>query len=53
MSGILERKDVDAKYKWDLSTIYESRAAFDADYKKCEKLISTFAKHKDTISSGA
>lgn len=53
MAGILERKDVDAKYKWDLSGIYESRAAFDADYKKCEKLISTFAKHKDTISSGA
>ena len=38
----LERKDVDQKYKWDLSVIYKDEEAFFDDYKKCEKMISDF-----------
>ena len=36
---ILERKDIDKKYKWDLTVIYSDDAAFFADYKRAEELI--------------
>ena len=50
---IMERKDVDPKYKWDLSAIYEDEKAFFEDYAKCEKLIKAFAAHEKTmLSSG-
>ena len=29
---MLERKEIDKKYKWDLSVIYADEAAFNADY---------------------
>ena len=34
----MERKDIDAKYKWDLSAIYKSADEFDKDYALAEKL---------------
>ena len=49
----LERKDVDKKYKWDLSVIYKDEAAFFEDYAKAEKMIKDFAKHEKTIISSA
>ena len=50
---ILERKDVDPKYKWDLSVIYKDEEAFFADYASCEKLIKDFAKHEKTMLASA
>ena len=32
----LERKDVEQKYKWDLTAIYATEADFFEDYKKLE-----------------
>ena len=49
----LERKDIEAKYKWDLSVIYESVDAFNADFKRTETLISAFKKHEKTMISSA
>ena len=49
----LERKDVDKKYKWDLSVIYKDEAAFFEDYAKAEKMIKAFAAHEKTIISSA
>jgi hypothetical protein len=49
----LERKDVDKKYKWDLSVIYESKEAFFEDYKKAEKMIADFKKHEKTMTRDA
>ena len=49
----LERKDVDKKYKWDLSVIYKDENAFFDDYKKCENMISDFKKHEKTMCSSA
>lgn len=49
----LERKDVDQKYKWDLSAIYKTEADFNADYALAEKLLSDFAKHEKTITKNA
>ncbi len=49
----LERKDVDSKYKWDLSAIYKSVADFDADYKRTEAMIADFKKHEKAMTSSA
>ncbi len=50
---ILERKDVDAKYKWDLSVIYKDERAFYDDYAKCEGMIKEFGKHEKTMLTSA
>ena len=50
---IRERKDIDKRYKWDLSVIYENEDAFFADYAKAEKLIKAFKKHEKTMCKGS
>ena len=50
---IKERKDIDPKYKWDLSVIYADEDAFFADYKRAEELVKDFAKHEKTITASA
>ncbi len=50
---MLERKDVDQKYKWDLSVIFSDVAAFNAEYQKAEKLIKDFSKHEKTMRNSA
>ena len=50
---VYERKNVDQKYKWDLSAIYPDMAAFEADYAKAEELIEQFRAHEKTMTSGA
>ena len=49
----LERKDVEQKYKWDLSVIYKDEKAFYEEYARAEKLVEAFAKHEKTMCSGA
>ncbi len=49
----LERKDIDQKYKWDLSVIYPDIDAFNADFKLAETKIREFSKHEKTIIKGA
>ena len=53
MNTPLERKDIDKKYKWDLSVIYKDKEAFAADYAKAEALITEFAKHEKTMCQSA
>ena len=48
-----ERKDIDPKYKWDLSVIYADVDAFYADYKKVEEMIKEFAGFEKTMLSSA
>ncbi len=48
-----ERKDIDKKYKWDLTAIYESEAAFDADYALAEQSIAAFGAHEQTMTNSA
>lgn len=50
---MLERKDIDAKYKWDLSAIYPDEKAFYEDFSKAEKLIKDFKKHEKTMCRSA
>lgn len=49
----LDRKDIDKKYKWDLSVIYATENDFNDDYKEAEKMIKAFAKHEKTFTKGA
>ena len=52
---IKERKEIDKKYKWDLSVIYKDDAAFEADYavaaEKVEALKQTadLTQQKDSL----
>ena len=48
-----DRKDIPAKYKWDLSVIYADDKAFAADYSKVEKMIKEFPKHEKTMTKSA
>ncbi len=50
---VLERKDIDKKYKWDLSVIYKDEAAFLSDYSLAEKKIKEFSKHEKTMMNSA
>ncbi|MBE6547765.1 MAG: oligoendopeptidase F [Ruminococcaceae bacterium] len=48
-----ERKDIEQKYKWDLSVIYPDEAAFYADYAVTEKMIKAFKAHEKTMCKSA
>ena len=49
----MERNDIEQKYKWDLSVIYEDENAFYKDYSEAEKLIKEYKKHEKTITDSA
>ena len=48
-----ERKDIEARYKWDLSVIYPSEAEFYEDYAKAEKAIEAFSKYQEIMCNSA
>ena len=48
-----ERKDIEARYKWDLSVIYPSETEFYADYAKAEKAIKGFSKYESIMCNSA
>lgn len=50
---MLERKDIDKKYKWDLSVIYADEEAFYKDYSNAETMISTFGAYEKTMCRSA
>ena len=47
------RKDIPAKYKWDLTPIYKDQAAFDEDFKLAEEKIAAFPAHAETMTKSA
>ncbi|MBQ7363019.1 MAG: oligoendopeptidase F [Clostridia bacterium] len=48
-----DRRDIDPKYKWDLTVIYENERKFFEDYERCEKLISAYPAHEKTMLASA
>ncbi|MBE6533145.1 MAG: oligoendopeptidase F [Ruminococcaceae bacterium] len=48
-----ERKDIDQKYKWDLTKIYATEADFTADFDEAQALIKDFPKHEKTMCQSA
>lgn len=50
---IFDRKDIDPKYKWDLTVIYKTVDDFNEDYKKCENSIKAFSAYEKTMTDSA
>lgn len=50
---IKERKDIPAKYKWDLTAIYPTEADFLAEYDAVESRIRGFAAYEERMLTGA
>lgn len=46
---IKERKDIDSKYKWDLSSLYVDDEAFEEEFKNTEALIESIKEIKGTL----
>lgn len=45
-----ERSQIDPKYTWDLTAMYPSREAWEADFKHCEAGLTALARMKGTVS---
>ncbi len=50
---MLERKDIDPKYKWDLTKIYPTEEAFKADFEEVEAIVKAFPAHQKTMTESA
>ena len=50
---MLDRKDIDPKYKWDLSKIYPTEDDFKADFEEVEALVKSFPRHQQTMTESA
>ncbi len=50
---IRDRKDIDPKYKWDLSAIYKTEEDFFSDYKRLEAMTEDFRRHEATMLTSA
>ena len=50
---MLDRKDIDPKYKWDLTKIYPTEDDFKADFEEVEALVKKFPAHEKTMTKSA
>ncbi len=50
---IKDRKEIDKKYKWDLTAIYKTEAEFEKDYKLAEEKINSFKEYENAITDSA
>lgn len=48
-----KRKDIDAKYKWDLTAIYPDMDAFEKDFGRAKALVDAFPRHAETMTKSA
>ncbi len=48
---IPSRSEIDPKYTWDLSALYPGEAAWEADFKTCEKGVDALPGMKGTVTS--
>ncbi len=49
---LLERKDIDKEYKWDVESLYENLDAWEEDYKLVEKKVEEFLGYKSRLKEG-
>ncbi len=50
---MLDRKNIDPKYKWDLTKIYPTEDDFKADFEEVEALVKAFPAHEKTMCQSA
>ena len=48
-----DRKDIEQKYKWDLTKIYATEADFQSDFDEAQALIKDFPKHEKEMCKSA
>ncbi|MBO7689587.1 MAG: oligoendopeptidase F, partial [Clostridia bacterium] len=46
-----ERREIDEQYRWDLSSLYPSDAAFEKDFEKLEGRIAAVAACEGTLTT--
>ncbi|QDG53569.1 oligoendopeptidase F [Persicimonas caeni] len=51
-TSVPERDDIDDRYKWNLSDIYDSWEEWDADVERCRELMDDFVEMRGTLSEG-
>jgi hypothetical protein len=49
----MERSEINATYKWDLSELYPDEKSFLADCEKVQKMTSEIKKQEETMTKGA
>ena len=49
----MDRNEIEEKYKWDLSKIYESIQEFNKDYNEVKNKIKEFSKHENIMANSA
>ncbi|BEP28704.1 oligoendopeptidase F [Helicovermis profundi] len=47
--GLKERKEIQDKFKWDISSIYSDMETWEADYKRVNNIMSEFSNLKGSI----
>ncbi|MCB9857553.1 MAG: oligoendopeptidase F [Phycisphaerales bacterium] len=52
-TGPKTRQQIETRYKWDLSTIFDSDAAWEAAFKKVESMTAEFAVMKGSLGKSA
>lgn len=52
-SGLLERSQIEEKYKWDTKDIYESEQAWDKDFIWIEQMLTQYDKYKGKLNDSA
>jgi oligoendopeptidase F len=52
-SGLLERKDIEEKYKWDLSDLYESEEAWDIDYNWIKQNLTKYDQYEGKLGTSS
>ena len=50
---MLDRNNIDPKYKWDLTKIYPTEDDFKADYAEVEALVKRFPQHEKEMCKSA
>ena len=50
---MLDRKNIDPKYKWDLTKIYPTEEDFKADYEAAEAIVKLLPSHEKTMCQSA
>ena len=50
LNEILERKDINDEFKWDLESMYDNLDKWNSDYEKAEKLKDDFETHRGNVS---
>ena len=50
---MLDRKNIDPKYKWDLTKIYPTEEDFKADFEQVEAIVKEFPAHEKAMCHSA